>query len=438
MHELKRRANGKGCATYLGNDRQKPWGAKISVGKDKDGKYIYYFIDFFKTELETLVCLENYHNEPYPLYIKEDKYNRIVTFPKSPYPLVPVANPKKNLIEKTKKDNYTYKQLYEDFKEAKMLTAEEAKIEKKHHIRPENKPFSRSYCNGMRTAFNNSAALHDKVWKNLRVSDFIKHLKDCGKKKDSQKQMVNLWTHLDKYAMEEDIIDKGYSQFIPPIGSSKKEIIKSKKESVKKEKLFTYEQIEYLWNFVPKSDGLQKQRKQKREEFVRDLWLMLLHNGMRADELLSVYTENVFLDDNYFIGGLKTEAGINRETPIHPIVKHLYEKYYDSNNEFLFTQPNGNRIDYDYYLYHYKHNFKNLHPEISEHTAHDARHMLRNELRIIGVKDIIINSIIGHSNDDVGEDTYSHVSIEEKLEAIKMVTYKKPDNLIVLKTRKTS
>ena len=76
-------------------------------------------------------------------------------------------------------------------------------------------------------------------------------------------------------------------------------------------------------------------------------------------------------------------------------------------------QPNGNKMDYDYYLYHYKNNFKNLHPEVSEHTAHDARHMLRNELRKLGVKDIIINSIIGHSNDDVGEDIYSHVSIEE-------------------------
>ena len=150
---------------------------------------------------------------------------------------------------------------------------------------------------------------------------------------------------------------------------------------------------------------------------------MLIYCGCRADELHSVYTANIFLDDNYFIGGLKTDAGINREIPIHPKIKHLFEKYYNSNNEFLFIQPNGNKVDYDYYLYHYKYNFKNLHPEVSEHTAHDARHTLRNELRKLNVKDIIINSIIGHSNDDVGEDIYSHVSIEEILEAIKLVEY---------------
>ena len=45
---------------------------------------------------------------------------------------------------------------------------------------------------------------------------------------------------------------------------------------------------------------------------------------------------------------------------------------------------------------------------------------------------IIINSIIGHSNDDVGRDIYSHVSTQEKLEAIKMVTYKESNKFYVL------
>ena len=113
------------------NGRQKPWGAKITIGKDKDGKYIYHFIDFFETELETLVCLENYHKNPTPLYVKEDKYNRIITFPKIPYPLVSVKNPKKEIIDKVKKENYTFKQLFEKFAEAKMLTKEEIQMEKK-------------------------------------------------------------------------------------------------------------------------------------------------------------------------------------------------------------------------------------------------------------------------------------------------------------------
>lgn len=432
MKTIRKRPNGKGSAVYLGNNRYEPWAARITLGKDVNGKLIRHDIDTFETELEALVFLENYHKNPTPIYVEEEKYNRIVTFPPVPYPLVPVENPNREIVEKVKKDNYTFKQLYEKFKEVKMLTKEEEQLEKKYHIRPKDKPFGRCYCLSLKTAFNNSKALHDEVYKELRTSDFMTHLKECGKGPDSQSKMVNLYMNLDKFALEEDIIDKGYAQHITIATCNRKEIKKAKDKKIEKEKLFTYEQIDYLWNFEAKSTGLRENTKKERETFIRDFWLMLLYCGCRADELLSVYTANVFLEEGYFIGGLKTNAGINREIPIHPVVKHLFEKYYNPNNEFLFTQPNGKRIDYDYYLYHYTYNFKDLHPEVSEHTAHDARHMLRNELRRLGIKDIIINAIIGHSNDDVGEDIYSHVSIEEKQEAIKMVTYKKTNNLYIL------
>ena len=430
--EIKKRANGSGCAAYLGKGRSKPWGAKITIGKDINGKNIYHFIDTFETELETLVCLENYHKNPTPLYIKEDKYNRIKTFPKIPYPLVSVENPEKSILEKVQKENYTFKQLFEKFKEAKMLTKEEAQLEKKYHIRPSNKPFGRNYCRGMTTAFHNSKELYDKVYKELRASDFNKFIKESQKGTSAQRQMVNLYMNLDKFALEEDSIDKGYAQYITAVTNDKKQVNKPQGREPEKEKVFTYEQIDYLWNFEAKSDGLQKQRKQDREIFIRDFWLMLLYCGCRADELLSVYTANVFLDKNYFVGGLKTEAGINRTIPIHPAIKHLFEKYYNPQNEFLFTQPNGNRIDYDYYLYHYQHNFYNLHPFISDHTSHDCRHTLRTELENLNIKQVIINSIIGHSNDNVGQDIYTHIPLIEKQEAINMVTYKKRKNLYII------
>lgn len=340
MKKLKKRPNGKGSAVYLGDNRYKPWAARITIGKDIKGNPIYYDIDTFETQLDTLVCLENYHKEPYSLYIKEDKYNRIVTFPPVPYPLVAVKDPRKDIVEKVKKDNYTFKQLFEKFKESKMLTKEEMAQEKKYHTRPKNKPFGRNYCLTLLTAFNNCKDLHDRVYKDLRASDFNEHLKNCEKSPSSQRQMINLFINLDKFAAEEDIIEKQYSQFVTAISCNKKEIINSKNKEVKKEKVFTYAQIDYLWHFKPRSTGLQKDSKQEREIFIRDFWLMSLYAGTRAEELLSVYTANVFLDDNYFVGGLKTVAGINRAIPIHPIVKPLWEKYYNSNNEFLFVQPN--------------------------------------------------------------------------------------------------
>ncbi len=415
--KFKRRTNGKGCAAFLGDKRQKPWGAKITIGKDIDGKSIYYFIDTFETELEALVCLENYYKNPYPLYIKEDKYNRIVSFPKSPYPLVPVQNPKQDVVEKIKKDTYTFKQLFEEFKEMKLPTDDEIKLEKEKHIKPKGK-YGRNYARGMITAYHNSEPLYDKVYKDLKTSDFQTFLNNCGKGYDPLHQMVNLYKNLDSYALQEDIIEKGYAQHIQ---------LNNTKLNKKKKTVYTYKQIEYLWNIKPLD---------YREEFVKDILLILLYTGCRAEEILFIYTHNIFLDKNYFIGGLKTKAGINREIPIHPKIKPIFEKYYNPKNEFLFHMPSTisrkRRANYDYYLYNYKFNFIDRHPFLEHHTAHECRHTLRTELEKMNVKEVIINSIIGHSNDDVGKDIYTHISIEEKIEAIKLINYKEKNKIYVL------
>lgn len=94
--------------------------------------------------------------------------------------------------------------------------------------------------------------------------------------------------------------------------------------------------------------------------------------------------------------------------------------------------PNGKRTNYDYYLDHYKFNFINKHPFLNNHTAHECRHTLRTELEKQNVKQIIINSIIGHSNENVGQDVYTHISIKEKFEAIKLITYTQLNNLYIL------
>ena len=417
MKEKKKRRNNTGSAVYLGDNRFNPWASRILIGKNIDGKPIYFDIDTFETELDALVCLENYHKNPTPLYIKEDKYNKITTFPAKPYPLVPVQNPNIEIVEKVKKDNYTFKQLFEEFKEMKLPTEAEIKLEKEKHIKPKGK-FGRHYSRGMVTAFRNCEPLYDRVYKDLKTSDFQIFLNNCGKGFDPMKQMVNLFKNMDNYALQEDIIDKGYSQHIK---------INNTKISKKSKTIYTYEQINYLWNI--KTDNYK-------EEFVKDILLLALYTGCRADELLFIYTKNIFLNKNYFIGGLKTEAGINREIPIHPKIKPIVEKYYNMENEFLFHMPStiaGNRkANYDYYLYHYKFNFIEKHPKLEHRTAHECRHTLRTELEKLNIKQVIINSILGHSNEDVGLDVYTHISIEEKLEAIKMITYKETNKLYIL------
>lgn len=402
---MKKRRNGTGSVVYLGKGRYKPYAARLVVGRDIKGKPIYLDIDTFETELDALVCLENYRKNPTPLKIKKTRYDRIAFFPLQPFSLVPVENINTDTVKKMKKDSYTFKTLFEEFQKVKLPNEEEIKIEKKTHKKPEGK-YAYNYSRGMLTAYHNSLQLYDKSYKELRTSDFQNCILQCEKKYSSLKQMQNLFIKLDEYALQEDIIEKGYAQYVT---------VNSTLHTKKEKKPFNYEQIEYLWNIKAEN---------YKEDFIRDFLLLTIYTGCRAEELLFIYTNKIFLNKSYFVTGVKTQAGINREIPIHPKIKKIFLKYYDPNNEFLFMMPNGRRANYDYYLYHYKCSFIKKHPMLNKKTAHCGRHTLRNELEKLNVKQIIINSIIGHSNENVGQDIYTHISIEEKLEAIKLITYK--------------
>lgn len=421
-NNFNRRRNGTGTVVFLGKGRYKPYAPRLLVGKDESGKPIYFDIDTFEAELDALVCLENWNKNPYPLKIDRAKYDRITIFTcfpgtDNPYPLVPVDS-KKSSIHRKDKTHYTFKQVFEEMQKALFPDEEEIKKELEEHIKPENK-YAYHNSRNMLTAYHNSVGLYDIIYRELRTSDFQKYMKESGKTPSAIKQMVQLYKNMDKYAFQEDIIDKCYAQHIN----------KTKSTSQSPRKPFTYEQIEYLWNINPED---------KQEEIVKDILLLANYTGCRAEELCFIYTKNIHLDDNYFIGGLKTDNGINREIPIHPLVKYIFEKYYDPKNEFLFMKANGKRLFYADYNNYYNNKFIKKHEFIKGKTAHCGRHGLETELKKLNVKSPIVNSILGHKNGNVGDDVYNDITIEEKLEAIKMVTFKAGKIYVLKNERKTS
>lgn len=417
MKIMKKRANGTGTVVFLGKGRQKPYAARILIGKDLNGKPLYYDIDTFEEELDALVCLEVYHKNPTPLKIKQSKYDRIAFFPKVPYPLVPV-NTMSTTIHRKNKKNYTFKQVFEEMRENLFPTKEEMQIEKEQHIKPGNGKFALHNSLGMINAYNHCKELYDTIYREFKTSDFQSFLKE--KTPASASQCIKLFKNMDKYAYNEDIIDKKYAETLKSTGS----------QNTKNERLpFTYEQIAYLWNIQADND---------KEELVRDILLLAIYTGCRAEELFFLYTKNIHLKENYFVGGLKTENGINREIPIHPDIKHIIEKYYNKNNKFLFTKTNNKRLFYADYNTYYRLRFKDKHKFLENQTAHCGRHTLETELQKLNIKQTIVNSIIGHKNGDVGSDIYNHISIEEKIEAIKLVTYKTGKIIVLNNIRKTS
>lgn len=418
MQNFKRRKNGTGSIVFLGNGRYQPYAARLMIGKKENGGPVYQDINTFETDLDALVCLENWLKEPFPIKVERAKYDTIVTFTcfpktKEPYPLVPVDNVEASIHRKNKR-NYTFKQVFKEMEKVLFPTKEEIKLELNQHIKPVGK-FAYHNSSNMRSAYNNSRGLYDKIYSELKTSDFQEFINNSGKSESVIKSMIKLYRNMDKYAFQEDIIDKNYAQYITCSQTS----VKSIREP------FTYEQIEYLWSI--KTDD-------EKEQTVRDILLLAIYTGCRAEEILFIFTKNIYFNPDYFIGGLKTDSGINREVPIHPRIKPILKTYYNPDNEFLFMQKNGNRLFYPTYNTWYQ-DFIKKHPLLKGKTAHCGRHTLETELQKLNVKLVIINSIIGHKNGNIGSDVYNHIKLEEKIEAMKLVSFKQ-GKIIVLNTQK--
>lgn len=401
MYKFNKRKNGTGSAVFLGKGRYKPWAARLLVGKKANGNPVYVDIDTFETQLEALVCLENYNKNPTPIKILKTKYDKIAFFSKYEYPLVPVDNLTETVLRKDKK-YYTFKQIFEEMEVCMFPTKEEIRIEKTLHIKPKEK-LSRSTTGHLYTAFKHSTELYDKIYRELKASDFKQCINNPNLKSSIKPLLLKLYRYMDSYAYSEDIIDKKYADEI------KSETIQRKVRTP-----FTYEQINRLWEIKTNKSSLQ---------FVRDFLLLAIYTGCRAEELLFLYTKNIFLEENYFVTGLKTQAGKNRTIPIHNLIKPIIKKYYKKSNEFLFERTSGKRISYNVYAYYFS-EFIKKYPEFSEKTAHCGRHTLETELQRLNVKSTIINSILGHKNGNVADDVYNHISINEKIEAINMLKYK--------------
>lgn len=75
--------------------------------------------------------------------------------------------------------------------------------------------------------------------------------------------------------------------------------------------------------------------------------LIGIYSGWRPQELAILKLANVDLEARTFTGGLKTEAGIDRVVPIHPLIFSLVEANYKKalamGSEYLFNDENGSK-----------------------------------------------------------------------------------------------
>lgn len=334
--------NGYGSVFKLSGNRRRPWCARITIGWTDDGRQKYKNIGYYEERSDALIALAKYNDDPYDL-----DANKI-----------------------------TFTEIYEKWSEEKF-----PKI-------------SQSNIRGYRTSFNKCSRLHDMKFKQIkkmhmqRVITENEHLSFQVRSK-----IKTLFSQLYGFAIENDIVEKDYSQFVDA-GEMTTKIIRTP---------FSDDEIELLWSNLD-------------TPYV-DTILIMIYTGMRVGELLEMRCDDIDIDSCIMVGGIKTAASKNRTIPIHRRILPLVKKQLDQ--EYLVQSPTGKKFSYNNYI---QRQFTPIMTKLKmTHLPHDCRHTTATLLDNAGVDRTIIKRILGHTSNDVTERVYTHKTPEQLLSAINKI-----------------
>lgn len=202
------------------------------------------------------------------------------------------------------------------------------------------------------------------------------------------------------YAMKYELCSKDYSQYVNI------QKFKNKNPNKMDRTPFTEGEIQTLW--------MQK------DDIYAQIVLMLIYSGVRVSELLDLKREDVHIDEHCFnVVHSKTSSGI-RMVPIHDKTYPIFQKWYEEGCEYLLHTPDGGHFTYrNYYDSYWTPIMKRIG---CTHKPHDTRHTCISMMAAKNVNPTLIKKIVGHSGAmSVTEKVYTHVNVEELLEAINKI-----------------
>ena len=189
-------------------------------------------------------------------------------------------------------------------------------------------------------------------------------------------------------------------------------------------------------------EELHKQANLKNDHQLADLIEIAAYTGARIEEICSLKTDFINLDEMTFqINDAKTTAG-NRIVPLHPKLTQTLNKLLNqASNSFLFSELTENKYgDRSNAIgKRFGHLKKNL-GYSKQHVFHSIRKTFTTELERSGVSENIAADIVGHEKQTMTYGLYSGgSSIDQKRVAIKSISYNfKLMETPVKKARKTA
>lgn len=232
-------------------------------------------------------------------------------------------------------------------------------------------------------AFKKCSALHDRRMQDIRLNDLEEVIDlNSGSSKSTLNNIKIVMNFIFTWALQNDVILKNYVDFLT---------IKEHK-TVESHKAFKADEISNMWKH-------------------KDLYipvLIYIYTGCRPIELLDLNKADVHIAEKYFyISKSKTKAGI-RIVPIADKIMPFFEYYMSQEGDKLLPfSYNDLRLFYS--------------ANIPSHTPHDTRSTCVSLLTSAGVREVIIQKIVGHSGGNVTRDVYTQLELPPLLEAINKI-----------------
>lgn len=252
---------------------------------------------------------------------------------------------------------------------------------------------SKANRDALRAAYNHCAALRNEPYKAIKAFQMQDCIDKCGRGYSTQGAIKNLWTHLDKFALEMDIITRCYSDLLTTVAAPPTSRTP-----------FTDQEIKMLWDHAG-------------EPWV-DSVLIFLYSGWRISELLALRPEDVDLEAGTMKGGTKTAAGKNRIVPIHSRIRQLVEARLAEGGPRLISYQ-GNPVPVTTYRLFWRDVMKRLN---MSHVPHECRHTFETRLDSAGGNRRCIDLLMGHVSKDTGNRVYNHKTLSELQETVELFT----------------
>lgn len=296
-------------------------------------------------------------------------------------------------LRKTQKDRNeeaTFQQIYERWKEG-------------HECR-----ISESSLKGYEAAIKHYRPLWGIRMSVVTTDDMQKCLDD-QKGRRTREVMKALAGLMYKYAIARQIVSHNYAQYLY-VGNEKKGTHPA----------FT-------------TDQLNKIKKAAESGDVRAIYTVcLIYTGFRPGEMLALKREDYHRDaeNEWFIGGGKTEAGTDRTVPISPKIKPYIHELVMKSRKYIFARPNSDSKAEDWYFRDSM--FYPLLADLgiqpmptAENPAvivpYSCRHTFANLLKNVDGANKDKASLIGHTNYAFTERRYQSAEMENLVNIVNLI-----------------